>query len=340
MSRAIKVLFSNNLPFFLAHGGIQTLTEALMRELKALGVEVEPERWWDENQTGDILQFMCRPPAFNVRAARQKGFKTIMTETLDQTASRTSTQLFAQRCLTRLAQKFLPGSLTNRLNWEVYHDLDAMVYLVELEWKTAQYLFGANPRRGHVIALGLDAEALQQLARPQAEQDYLISIATIHPRKNTLLLAQAARMSGTPIVFLGKPYAPDEPYFLEFKKLVDGRIVQYPGFVSIEEKHQYLRGARGFALLSQFESGCIALHEAAAAGLPLFLPQLPWAANVYHNARDSHFVRLGSVKHTAAALGDFRAQAHRQAGTTFPILSWRQAAQKYLALYEKLLGAG
>jgi glycosyltransferase involved in cell wall biosynthesis len=337
MSRAIKVLFSNNLPFFLAHGGTQTLIEALMRELTALGVEVEPERWWDQNQTGDVLHFMCRPPAFNVRAAQQKGFKVVMTESLDQTASRTSTQLFAQRCLTRLAQKVLPNGLTNRLNWEVYHQLDAMVYIVEHEWQAAQYLFGATARRGHVIPHGMDLQDLQQLAQPQPEQDYLISVATIHPRKNTLLLAQAARLSGIPIVFLGKPYAPDDPYFLDFQKLVDGRIVRYPGFVSTGQKHQYLRGARGFALLSQFESGCIALYEAAAAGLPLFLCDLPWAAKVYRHARGSRFVRLGSAKTVAAALSAFYAQAHRQPGTTFPILTWRQVAQKYLAIYKNLL---
>ena len=63
----MKVLFSNSLPFFLAHGGTQTLLESLMRELANLGVEVEPERWWDESQTGDILHYMNRPVSLNVR---------------------------------------------------------------------------------------------------------------------------------------------------------------------------------------------------------------------------------------------------------------------------------
>jgi len=57
----MKILFSHSQPFFLAHGGAQTLLEALMRELAGLGVDVEPERWWDENQTGDIIHYMNRP---------------------------------------------------------------------------------------------------------------------------------------------------------------------------------------------------------------------------------------------------------------------------------------
>ena len=84
----MKVLFFYSPPFFLAHGGMQTLTEALMRELAALGVDIEPERWWDENQKGDIIHYMGRPLATVVRLARQKGFKVVMTENLDLTASR------------------------------------------------------------------------------------------------------------------------------------------------------------------------------------------------------------------------------------------------------------
>jgi glycosyltransferase involved in cell wall biosynthesis len=333
----MKVLFSNNLPFFLAHGGTQTLLESLMRELAALGVEVEPERWWDANQKGDIIHYMNRPPLLNVVLAKQKGFKLVMTENLDQTASRSRRQLFAQRLLTNLARAILPGGLTYRLSWEVYQHLDAMVYVVEHEWKTARYFFRANPERGYVIPHGMEPEALQQLARPQEEEDYLISLATIHPRKNSVLLARAAHQAKIPIMFLGKPYAEHDPYFLEFKKLVDGRIVRYPGFVSTEEKDRYLRGARGFALLSQFESGSIAVYEAAAAGLPLFLSDLPWAAKVYRQVPAARFVRLAAPEAIAPALKAFYAQAHRQPGPTFPLLTWRQVAGKYLEVYQKVL---
>jgi glycosyltransferase involved in cell wall biosynthesis len=333
----MKVLFSNGLPFYLAHGGTQTLLESLMRELASLGVEVEPERWWDEHQTGDILHYMNRPASLNVGLAHQKGFKVVMTENLDRTASRSRIELFGQRCLTNLARAVLPGGLTNRLGWEVYQELDAMVYVVEHEWETARYLFRANPDRGHIIPHGLDAAAMVELARTQREEDYLVSAATIHPRKNSVMLAQAARLAGVPVVFLGKPYAPDDAYFLEFQKHVDNKIVRYPGFVSTDEKHRYLRGARGFALLSQYESGSVSVYEAAAAGLPLFLSDLPWANRVYRQARDTSFVPLDSVEKIAPALRAFHAQAHRQPGTTFPLLNWRQVAERYVEIYRKLL---
>src|ERR1700733_15164896 len=83
---AMKVLFFNNPPFFLAHGGMQTWTEALMRSLAQIGVEVEPERWWDDQQKGDIIHYFLRPPIVNIRAAHDKGFKMVLTDCLDQTS--------------------------------------------------------------------------------------------------------------------------------------------------------------------------------------------------------------------------------------------------------------
>jgi glycosyltransferase involved in cell wall biosynthesis len=334
----VKVLFSFNLPFFLAHGGAQTLVESIMRELPSLGVEVEPVRWWDENQKGNILHYFDRPQLPTVRFAQQKGFKVVMTELRDQTASRSRLQLMAQRSCMKLASALVPRNLLVRMGWEVYGRLDAVVYSVENEWRMAQYLYGANPDRGRVIPHGLEQESLRQLGLPQSEEDYLVSVATIDPRKNNVLLAQAARRAGTPVVFLGKPYADDDPYFLEFKKCVDGKVVRYPGFVSNEEKWRYLRGARGFVLLSQFESGCIAVHEAAAAGLPFLLSDLPWASKVYAKARAVRFVGLRSLSEVAAGLGTFYAFAHREPGTTFPLLTWRQVAENYVDLYRSILG--
>jgi glycosyltransferase involved in cell wall biosynthesis len=333
----MKVLFSNGLPFFLAHGGTQTLLESVMRELAGLGVEVEPERWWDENQKGDIIHYMNRPPLLNVRLARQKGFKVVMTENLDQTGSRSRGELLAQRSFIKLARALVPPGLLVRMGWGVYGELDAMVYVVEHEWAVAQYLFGAKSDKGHVIPHGLEAETLRQLALPQDEEDYLISVATIHPRKNSVLLAQAADRARTPVVFLGKPYAADDPYFLEFKKLADGKFVRYAGFVSDKEKWRYLRGARGFALLSQFESGCIAVYEAAAAGLPMLLSDLPWASKVYGKVPAVKFARLPSITLITAELEAFYVSAHRQRGTTFPLLTWRQVAEKYVAIYRSIL---
>ena len=334
----MKVITSCNLPFALAHGGVQNLIEAVTRELTTLGVEVEPERWWDERQSGDVLHYFGRPPsAQHVRLAHQKGRRVVMFESLDQTASRSRLALFGQRCLTRLGRAALPG-LTARLAWEVYRELDAMIYVTPIEWAAARYLFDADPARGHVIGHGLEVDALAALIEPEPAGDYLVSVATIAPRKNTVRLAQAARAAGVPVVFLGKPYATEDPYFREFEALVDGQFVRYPGFVSEAEKFRWLRGARGFVLFSQFESGCIAVYEAAAAGLPMLLSDRPWAAQVYGGVPGIEFVAADSAG-LAARLREFHERARRQPQATFPVPSWRDVARQYLAIYETVLRA-
>jgi glycosyltransferase involved in cell wall biosynthesis len=332
----MKVLFSCHLPFFLAHGGSQILIEALMRELAGIGVDVEPVRWWDENQTGDIIHSIGRPSGIGTSLAHEKGFKVVMTDLLDQTASRSNMRLFLQRMAIRLGRRVASG-LTGQYSWGVYREVDAMVYAVGHEWEVAKYLFDANPLRGHVIPHGLEEDALKYLSVAVPEENYLVSVATIAPRKNTLLLAQAAHLAKVPVVFIGKPYSSDNDYFLRFKELVDDKYVRYAGFVSEEEKYRILRSARGFALLSKFESGCIAVYEAAAAGLPLFLPNLPWASRSYPQARNLSLVNPGKPKQVATSLKQFFGKAHRLEGTTFPVLSWRDVARAYLRVYEKIL---
>lgn len=333
----MKVIFSHSLPFFLAHGGSQTLIEELMRGLKALGVEVEPERWWDENQTGDILHFVGRPPQLNVRLAKRKGFKIVLTDLLDGTANRARNKLFAQRLAVKLIRRLAPG-MTNRVSWDVYREADAMVFAVSHELEVAKYLFDARAERAQIIPWGLPGDALASLAQPRAGEDYLISIATIAERKNSVALARAAREARVPVVFTGKPYSETDGYFREFKTLVDGKYVRYAGFVSEEEKQNLLRGARGFVLLSQLESGCIAVYEAAAAGLPLLLSDAPWARFGYPGADPIAFVKLGSHGAAVEALKAFYPRAHRMKRTTFPILTWEQVAGKYVAIYQRLLG--
>ena len=140
----MKVLFSCSIPFFLAHGGSQTLAEALMRELQQLGVEVEPACWWDGEQTGDILHYIGRPSTLNMRLAHAKGFKVVMTDLLDQTASRSASRLFLQRVSTRLFGGVVP-KFTSHFNWEVYREVDAMVYAVPHEWEVAEISFRRRP---------------------------------------------------------------------------------------------------------------------------------------------------------------------------------------------------
>ncbi len=274
----MRVIFSHTLPFSLAHGGLQTLIESLMKELALLGVEVEPERWWDPNQDADIVHYVQRPHQGNVFLARQKGRKTVMTENFDVVASENRYRLFTRGLVTRAARALIPN-FDSRLNF--YRELDALVYVVPHEWDVVRKIYRLPPEKGFIIPHGLLPGAIEALGSIQPEGDYLVSVGTICPRKNSVLLADCARRARVPIVFLGKPFSEDDPYFCQFRELIDDKYVRYVGYAPEAKKYEILRGARGFVLLSRGESGCIAVYEAAAAGLPLLLSDLPWATKGY-----------------------------------------------------------
>jgi glycosyltransferase involved in cell wall biosynthesis len=329
----MRVVFSHSLPFSLAHGGMQTLIESLMRELALLGVEVEPERWWDPNQTCDIMHFVQRPHQGNAELAKQKGRKLVMTENYDVVASESRARLFMRSCATRAARALVPG-FDRRLSF--YRELDALVYVVPHEWTVVQQIYGLPPENGFIIPHGLDPSAIDALGKAESVGDYLVSVGTICPRKNSILLATCAKQAKVPVVFVGKPLSAGDPYFIEFQQLIDNKYVQFAGYVPEEKKFQILRSARGFALLSRGESGCIAVYEAAAAGLPLLVSDLPWAANAYPASDRLHFVSLRKAGGIVSELKRFYDGAHRGQTMTFPIRTWAEIARMYLAIYEKL----
>ncbi len=333
----MKVLFLSGVPCSLAHGGAQVVADKLMEYLPGIGVEAEPLRWWDGDQRGDILHHIGRPPMMLVDLAHGKGMKCVMTQFLDQTSNRSKNGLRLRRAALALSQK--AGALLRRPHdTEVYRKFDAMVFVNRHEWGVAQYLYGARPDRGHTIGHGLDAEALTALAAPSApvEVPYLVSAATIVARKNSVRLAECALEAEVPVHFLGKPLSESDPYFRRFMDRVDGKKVVFRGFVSEEEKQRALRDARGFVLLSEYESGCIAVYEAAAAGLPLFLSDLPWARKHYPESPRIEHVDPGSPE-VPARLRHFFETHGRESVQTFPVPSWQEVAGEYKAIYERVL---
>jgi glycosyltransferase involved in cell wall biosynthesis len=329
----MKVIFSHGLPFSLAHGGMQTLIESLMRELALLGVEVEPERWWDPNQSCDIMHFVQRPNPGNVLLAKQKGRKTVMTEIFDTVASQSRYRLFMRACATRASRVLIP-SFDKRLSF--YRELDAMVYIFPHEWDVVRNIYHLPPERGFIVPHGLEPSTIEALGVVQSEGDYLVSVGTICPRKNSVLLATCAKQAKVPVVFVGKPISDSDSYYQEFRKLIDDKYVQFVGYVAEEKKYEMLRCARGFVLLSRGESGCFAVHEAAAAGLPLLLSELPWAAKGYPASDRLHLVSLRTVAGITERLKSFYNTAHRGRTMTFQVGTWAEVARMYLKIYERL----
>src|SRR6266567_8587077 len=116
----MKVLLNHHLPFMLAHGGTQIQIEQTRSALQETGVEVEPLRWWDEDQTADLLHHFGRIPTWLVSFAQKKGMKVLLADLMTQQGSRPPKRLLMQKYTAAWMRRFLPEKLTTAFQWESY----------------------------------------------------------------------------------------------------------------------------------------------------------------------------------------------------------------------------
>ena len=103
---AMKVLIDHQLPFLLAHGGLQIQIEQTKAALEKIGIEVEYLRFWDSQQTADLLHIFGRCSKVYIDLARRKGIAVVMSDLLSETGSRSRQDLLCKRVSIRLARGF------------------------------------------------------------------------------------------------------------------------------------------------------------------------------------------------------------------------------------------
>jgi glycosyltransferase involved in cell wall biosynthesis len=332
----MKILTNCYLPFCLAHGGHAIQMQQTTAAVRGLGVAVEPLRWWDETQTGDLIHHFGRMSAEHIRFAHHKKMKVVMVELLTAQGSRSARQLRIQKLISQLMNRFLPRSFTASFNWDSYHLADAFVANTPWEKYLMEYLFGADPRKIHVVPNGVEEVFFNSPPVPRGP--WLVCTATLTVRKRVLELAQAAVAAQTPVWIVGRAYSQDDPYAQEFVALAKAhpQWVRFEGAVSDRgELARIYRSARGFVLLSTMETRSLSAEEAVACGCPVLLSDLPWAHGTF--PQGAQFCPVtDSLSVTAAALRRFYEAAPRLSCPPKPA-TWPEVGRQFLAVYEKAL---
>ena len=332
----MHILFDHSNPFLLAHGGLQIQIEQTRSALVAAGASVEHLRWWDAGQSGDLIHFFGRPHPSYIAQAGARGIPVVFSELLTGTGSRSAAARFAQRLAIGATRALLPRGFTVRMGWDSYALAAAVIALTTWERDLMRSLFRAEPSRLHVIPNGVESFFFEKPGPAPAGTPHLICTATITWRKRVLELAQAALLSRVPVRFFGRPYSPDDPYFLRFKGLVDGSggLLEYGGEIPDRPRlARAYREAAGFVLLSSMESQSLSALEAAACGCPLLLADLPWARASFGD--QASYAPLASPERTAPHLRRFLDSPPQ----AFPsVLSWDEVAARLTAVYEAVLG--
>ena len=115
-----------------------------------------------------------------------------------------------------------------------------------------------------IIPHGVD---LAQFTFREKPDDYLLYLGRFTSGKGPLLAIKTARVLGLRLVMAG----PENPYFREhIKPLVDGKNVEYAGFVRGAERDKLLGGARALLYPIQYpESFGLVIVEAMLCGTPV-----------------------------------------------------------------------
>jgi glycosyltransferase involved in cell wall biosynthesis len=332
----MKVLIDHQLPFLLAHGGLQTQIERTKEALEGAGVDIEYLRWWDDAQTGDVIHFFGRANPSHIDFAHAKGIKYVMSELLTGQGSRTRKQLRAQSVVEKAIRAVVPPTFLANFRWDAYHKADACIFLTEWEAEVAGMLFAPPAHRVHVVPNGVEPEFFLAGGAAPTRGEELVCTATITERKRVLELAEAAVAARVPVRILGNPYGNDDPYYRRFLTLAE----QHPGYVryagAVNNRTELARiyqSARGFVLLSTMESLSLSALEAAASGCPLLLSDLPWANCTF--GRSATYCPIGSPHSTAVCLRDFYDSALTLPRPDTPP-RWKDIASQLMEIYRKL----
>jgi glycosyltransferase involved in cell wall biosynthesis len=333
----MKVLFNCNVPFMLAHGGAQIQIEQTKAALEQIGVETAFLEWWNDRQTGDLLHHFGAPSSELIRLARVKGWKAINTILLSETCNRPRWALLLRRVLIRAAMAApLPQTLQPR--WQAFRMCDRVIVSLEAEKQILVRAYGVQECAVTKVPIGLPEPFLKAGPGPR-QGDYLISHGTIAPVKNSVELARLAIEAQVPVLFVGKPFSTTDSYWQQFRQLVDDKWVRYRSHLASEvEMIGLLQQARGFVLMSRYENWSLAAHEGAACGLPLLLPDLPWARERF-GPQASYFPREGPAR-AAATLRNFYQNSPNSPPPKVRLYSWREAAEILRDAYATTLQSG
>ena len=129
----MKALLNCHVPFTLAHGGAQIQIEQTWAALEKAGVEVEPLRWWDDKQAGNILHHFGRLATPTMQLAQKKGMKVILFDLLTEHGSRSRARHLFHKTMIRVMSRVLPQSFTLSFNWDSYRVADACLALTPIE---------------------------------------------------------------------------------------------------------------------------------------------------------------------------------------------------------------
>ncbi len=277
---AFVTLHAPSFAFQTPGGGENQLIQTA-RHLEALGVDLRLfSSWTDRLAESKILHLfgMSQEGLELARIARKQGVKVVLSPIcwLEPGA------LFAlansrARGAWHAAKWSLKGIIPRIRGWrdELIALSDAILPNSHSEAAQLQRFFRADPTRIHVVPNGVDprfAKADAGLFANPSDEDFILYVGRIEPRKNVLALIHAAKAIKKPLVIIGAAPSREADYLARCRSAGQGFTTWIDAFEHDDPRlAAAYAAARVFALPSWFETPGLAALEAALAGTAVVL---------------------------------------------------------------------
>ena len=336
INESMKVLFDCRIPYRFWHGGMQIQIEHTKAAFEKLGVEVDHFRWWDTRQGGDLLHFWGTPTVPFVRAVQDSGMPVLVSPLFTAACNYSDLKLGCHAVARRAISSVPVGRrIAEDLGWTCYRAANHVSVWLKAEKRVLSWEYGLSPAHVSVVPNGT-SDAYLQAGPGQRSESHLICPGTITASKRTVELAELAKAAEVPILFVGKPYAENDPYWKRFRPLIDDHWVKYhPHVESESELVRLLQSARGFVLMSMWENWSLIAHEAAACGLPLLVPDQNWSRERF-GSEARYFARRDNRRRNTEILRQFYQYCPSLPPPKIRLWSWLEVAGQFRTIYQSL----
>lgn len=218
-----------------------------------------------------------------------------------------------------------------------------------------QDILGISSKKIHVVPLGVSEsfrpyseEETQEVLRKNKLQGtkYLLSVATLEPRKNLntlidayLLLPKAFRQEFK-LVIIGARGWLSQKLQNRIKMLVDRGEIIALGYIHKKDLPLIYTGAHGFVLPSLYEGFGLPIIEAMASGVPVLtstsssLPEVASGSAILTEANDVEGIAQGMVQ--LIEDDEWREQAVKKGLSKAQEYTWDKCIEKTIKVYKQL----
>ena len=237
----------------------------------------------------------------------------------------------------------------HRVYWPVgsyiFHQADAIVCVSAAEAQVVAQHFPAVADRCRVVPNGVDRAAIRAAPPFPGSRPTILSVGRIERYKRVDRLIEAFAQLAYPdvrLVVIGA--GPDRERLVEYARALGllepggPRVVRFPGRVSQEVLHRWLRTARVLCSLSEHEAFGLAPAEALAAGATVVLSDIP-AHRELASCGPVELVRASEPAAALAARLDRHLHQPAPSADAAKVADWDEVAGRLIEVYDSVASA-